>query len=158
VERFVMRIRLIMFAVLLLALATVAMAADLFVGTWKEDLAKSEYNSGPVPQRRTLKIEAQSDGYKLADDRVELDGKINHDESILHLDGKDYSLSENQGLTMKTTKIDANVFLCVFKRDGKEIGSRRWAVSKDGKTLTWVMNGHNDKGAEVSNIHVLDKQ
>ena len=79
-----------MTAILALALATVAMAADdPFVGTWKANIAKSSKTTNPS-QSDISKIEAIENGIKTTRDVVSADGKTSHSESVYRFDGKDY--------------------------------------------------------------------
>jgi hypothetical protein len=45
-----------------------------FIGTWKQDMAKSKYASGSGPQSRTITYEAQGDEIKYTNDAVRADG------------------------------------------------------------------------------------
>jgi len=58
-RRFALVFALVVISVM--ALTTVAIAADKNVGTWKLNLAKSKYSPGPAPKSQTLKIEAWGD-------------------------------------------------------------------------------------------------
>jgi hypothetical protein len=52
-------------------------------------------------------------------------------------DGKDYPYKGNANVDMlATTRVDANTYAQVVKKDGKQIGTAREVFSKDGKTLT----------------------
>ena len=79
-----------MTAILVLALATVAMAADPHVGTWKLNVAKSKFNPGPPPKSDTITFTTQDNGIKLVEDIVEADGKAYHIGFAAKYDGKDY--------------------------------------------------------------------
>jgi hypothetical protein len=152
-------ILVVMTAILLLALATAAMAADPFVGTWKLNVAKSKSSSQRTwPQSSTVKIEEQDHGLKIAEDRVLADGKTPHMEFSEKFDGKDYPDPSSPGLASAYTRVDANTVLVVFKRDGKEVGRSRDVVSKDGRTITRTQTGKNSNGQEVNVTMVFDKQ
>lgn len=141
-------------AILILALASVAMAADPFVGTWKLNVAKS--NASPAPKGQTLKITAQNSGFKWAFDTVEADGTATNGVWAGKYDGKDYSLTGNSNFdTVATKRTDANTLDVVLKKGGKVVGTGRNVVSKDGKTLTMTGKLTNAQGQDVS---VFDKQ
>jgi hypothetical protein len=139
---------------LILTLATVALAADPYVGTWKLNVAKS--NANPPPKSQTLKITAQDNGFKWSFDTVEADGKATNGVWSGKYDGKDYSLTANTDFdAVATKKINANTLDSVMKKGGKVVGTGRSVVSKDGKTLTLTTKLKNAQGQDVS---VYDKQ
>jgi hypothetical protein len=149
----------ILIVILVLAVAVIAMAADPHVGTWKFNLAKSMINSGPPDKSGIVTITAQDGGIKLVGDSVDAEGKLNHAELAAKYDGKDYPFTGNPGAdTVSLKKIDANTWIEVFKKAGKEVGTGRNAVSKDGKTMTHTSKGKDAKGKDYADISVYDKQ
>jgi hypothetical protein len=148
----------VMTAILVLALATAAMAADPFVGTWKMNVEKSTFNPGPPPKSSTTRIEATKNGLKFMMDSVSADGKATHSEGTWTCDGKDYPNQSNPGVTMSYTRIDTNTIVGVRKKDGKEIGNMVDVISKDDKTGTMTIKGKNAQGQDVNNTIVHDKQ
>jgi hypothetical protein len=69
------RIALSMISVL--ALATAAMAADPFAGTWKLNVAKSKFSS-PAPKSEIITIVVRKNGSTWTFDTVDADGKSSH--------------------------------------------------------------------------------
>jgi hypothetical protein len=80
-----------------LAFATEVCAADLLLGTWKLNVAKSKYSPGPAPKSVTVTYEAAGDGYKRTGESIAADGKKTSFEYTAKYDGKDYPVkgSEN---------------------------------------------------------------
>jgi hypothetical protein len=143
---------------LTLAMATAAMAADLHVGTWKLNLAKSKYNPGSLPQSSTVTFTAQDSGLKRVSDGVGAEGKTTHGEIVVKYGGKDYTITGNSNIdTIPLTRIDANTFELVAKKAGKEVGRVWEVISKDGKTMTTTSKGKNPQGY-FNNTNVYDKQ
>jgi hypothetical protein len=145
--------------IVVLALATSAMAADPFVGTWKLNLAKSKFNDGWIPKSWTVRIKAMDNGLTMEGDLINADGKVDHSEDTTYrFDGKDYLDPSSPGLFRSCTRPNANRYVCVFKQDGKETG--RWVdvISRDGKTAILTDKGKNDKGQEYNNTYVWDRQ
>src|SRR5438093_9074258 len=66
--------------------------SDPWVGTWKHNLAKSQYDPpGMRPKNpSTLKREAAGDGYKVTTDGMNAEGVPTHTEYTVSPDGKDY--------------------------------------------------------------------
>ena len=100
-----------------LALATVAMAADPHVGTWKMNVAKSKSKSGPPDKSSTVTVTAQENGIKLVGDRVDAEGKASHQEFAAKYDGKDYPATGIPDVdTVVLKKMDAYTWDEVLKK------------------------------------------
>ena len=145
--------------VFVMALATVALAADPNVGTWKLNVAKSRLPNPPGMKSSIVTVTAQDNGIKVVADGVNAEGKATHTEYAAKYDGKDYPFTGGSGAdTIMLTKIDANTFDEVLKKGGKELSSGRNVVSKDGKTMTLTMKAKNPQGQDVNITAVYDKQ
>lgn len=155
-----MRKRLLVIASLVLAMATVTFAADdPFVGTWKLNVAKSKGFSGHAPKSDIGKIEAQDNGIKWTGDGVDAEGKAGHTEFSAKFDGKDYPATGFPNIgTISVRKIDSNTLVTLDKMAGKVVGSWRFTVSKDRKTLTCATKGKDAKGQDFNLTMVYDKQ
>ena len=143
-----------------LLLTAVVIAADNNVGTWKLNLAKSNYSPGPAPQSQTLKIEAWGDdGVKYTSDGVGADSKKTHTEFQAKYDGKEYPFKGNPDADHITYKrIDAFHVEAITTLKGKPAGATKVAVSKDGKTRTLTQTGKNAQGQTINNVVVFEKQ
>jgi hypothetical protein len=145
--------------ILVLALSTVALAADPHVGTWKLNVAKFQSNLGPAPKSTTLKITAQHNGIKSVSDSVNADGQASHVEFTAKYDDKDYPYTGSQTVdTIALKQIDANTFDVVAKKAGKEIARGREVFSKDGKTMTHTIKGKTAQGQDIDIVTVYNKQ
>jgi hypothetical protein len=141
-----------------LTLSIAAMAEDLFVGTWRFNVAKSRVGTNPAPKSSTTKIVAVENGLKFEMDTVDADGKTTHSDGGWILDGKEHVDPANPSRARTCTRIDTYTIICVFKRDGKEIGTMEDVLSKDGKTGTMTTKGTNAKGEPVNTMAVWEKQ
>jgi hypothetical protein len=147
--------------IFMLALATVALAADPFVGTWKMNVAKSKFiPPSSAFKSDIVKIEAQDNGLKFTFDRVDAEGKTLHIEQAPKSDGKDYPVKGDPTTDMVTLKrIDANSFEQMSKKAGKEPISVRVVLAKDGKSSTVTAKTKDTKGQEiVVSISIYEKQ
>jgi hypothetical protein len=144
----------------LLALTTLAFAADSNIGTWKMNPAKSKYSPGPAPKSQTLKIEAWGDdGVKYTSDGIGPDGKPTHSEFQAKYDGKDNAFKGNPDADMIAYKrIDANTIEATTKLKGKATTKTKAVVSADGKTRTLTQTGTDSQGRTVNNVIVYEKQ
>ncbi len=138
-------------------LAGLLWAADPFVGTWKENVAKSQAIN---PNKSQVVIfTAQENGLKLAADGVNADGTTFHVVWAAKFDNKDCPLTGfTNADTIAIKRIDANTFSELFKKAGKEVVSARLVVSKDGKMLTRTTKEKNANGKDVTNRHIFEKQ
>ena len=139
--------------------ASLALAGDNWIGTWKLNVAKSKYSPGPAPKSLTLKFEPSPDGVKLAQEVVDAEGKVSQGGFTTKFDGKDVPYAGNPDADTATPKrIDDNSYQNTWKKAGKVTTTAKVVVSADGKTLTVTQTGTNGKGQTVNNTAVYDKQ
>jgi len=143
-----------------LVFTAVAIAADNNVGTWRLNLAKSNYSPGPAPKSQTLKIEAWgNDGVRYAADGVGPDGKPTHTEFEAKYDGKDYPFIGNPDADRLSYKrIDANTLEATTTLKGKNATAIKVVVSADGKTRTVTQTGTNAQGQALHITSVYERQ
>src|SRR6266566_4910532 len=116
-------------AVILMVFAARAVDTDVraFVGTWKENQAKSHhFISGAL----TYSFTAEPDGF------VSVVRGNTPVRDHARIDGKDYPTPDLAGRTVSWTKVSDAVFESTIKRDGVLIASGRWILSEGGKHLT----------------------
>ena len=153
--------------VLSLAFFTVtAMGADMLVGTWKLNVAKSKYSPGPAPKSNMVKFGAMNGGIMLVADGVDSQGKKTHNEYMAKYDGKDNptkpmldgKANPNAADAVAYKKIDDSTYEATTKLKGKVLTIARHVISKDGKTRTVTTTGTNAQGQKVNDITVFEKQ
>jgi hypothetical protein len=139
----------------LLGLATAAMAADPFVGTWKLNLSKLKIAAGPTPKNWTVKIDLTDESYRFVDDVVDAQG-THHTESKLPIaDGQEHAVTGNAYRdSFAVKRVDAYTMTMLSKKGGKEVARAQFVVSKDGKALTMTTTG----GYPHIGVFVYDKQ
>jgi hypothetical protein len=147
---------------LLAAVATAALAADPWVGTWKLNPEKSKAPGGRLPHPiSTNIIEVQGDTMHLISNQTGADGKLEHVEYTAKLDGKEYPVKVSpagpQPYTISLKRIDARTreFVEVI---GKMTIKGRDVLSEDGKSFSRVVNNKDSQGKDVSVVQVFDKQ
>jgi hypothetical protein len=79
----------VLWAVVTLSTSTV-FAADMFSGTWKENISKSTYQSGPVSKQPTIQKVDSANGLRVERDSVLDNGQKVRSEYSLKFDGKEY--------------------------------------------------------------------
>ncbi len=143
----------------MLSSASMAAAADNWMGAWKLNVAKSKYAPGPGPKSQTLTFEGTSAGIKLSTEAVGADGATNKGGYTAKFDGTDAPWVGNPDAdTAAPKRVDANTYENVWKKGGKATITAKGVVSADGKTLTLTQTGKNVKGDTVKIVAVYDKQ
>jgi hypothetical protein len=147
---------------LVVALAGTALAQsnDSSIGTWKLNVARSKYTAGTVPKSATVETVAAGTGVKVTVDSVGADGAVSHWAYTANYDGKDSPITGNCGYgdTVSRTRVDANTYRSVYKKDGKVTTTQTTVVSADGKARTTTGTGTDAKGQAVNSMAVYDKQ
>jgi hypothetical protein len=157
--------RALRFAVItLLAIAgssVVRAQSNPLVGTWKLNLTKSKYDPGPLPKSLTRTVEANGDGVKYTFEGVAADGTAIAYGFSVTFNGKDNPVSGSMPSgadTISAKRIDANHYVATLKKAGKDVGTSKVAVSKDGKVTTVDVTGTTASGAKEHDVQVYDKQ
>lgn len=154
-----MKLRAVVFPVALCLVATVAcFAADLNVGTWKLNEAKSKVGPG-TPKINTIVYTEEGDQYKCVIDGVDASGNPTHNEWTGKFDGKDYPVTGDPNADMRNIKkVDAHHYTGSNKKDGKTTLTTTVSYSPDGKTRTLTVNATDPAGKKVSSTYVFDRQ
>jgi hypothetical protein len=138
--------------------ASIAKAADdPFVGTWKQNVAKSRPFQNPAKSDIAM-ITVIENGLKIVRDEIAADGKAKHEEQTMIFDGKDSPSVPFPGATQSCSRIDAYGFICVLKSGGQEIMKIYDLISSDGKTGTVIYTFRNSPVSEGVQTFVYDKQ
>jgi hypothetical protein len=136
----------------------VSSAADVQMGVWKLNEAKSKFAPGAT-KNNTVVVEAASDQVKVTVDGTDKDGKPAHNEWTGKFDGKDYPVTGDPNSdTRSLTKIDDHTLGLNVKQGGKTTISGRIVVSADGKSRTVTTSGTDSNGKKVRSMAVYDKQ
>jgi len=127
-------------------------ADDPVFGTWKLNVAKSNFDRIPVTESQTIKYEPWGDGFKATVEIVDERGPL-HTETLGKFDGKDYPVigSRTGTGTRAWKRIDDRTYEVINKVDGKVTGTSKSVVSLDGKTLTIT-------SIENKTVRVYEKQ
>jgi hypothetical protein len=154
-----MKFRTILLAVAaLFAVVAVCFAADVNMGTWKLNEAKSKINPGG-PKNNMVVIAAAGDSMKVTVDGISADGKPAHNEWTGKFDGKDYPITGDPAADMRAYKpVNDHTLALTEKKGGKTTNTGRVVVSADGKTRTVTVSGSDANGKKMSITFVYDKQ
>jgi hypothetical protein len=141
------------------ALGTTLLATSPIFGTWKLNVDKSKYNSGPPPKSATITYEATADSIKRTGETIDAEGKATSFSYTAKYDGKDYPITGSDlydSVAMKSITNQRSA--ATLKKSGKVVGHVEWVFSDDGKTMTLVITGKDSKGKASQNIAVYEKQ
>jgi len=134
------------------------LAADLQMGTWKLNEAKSKLAPG-MAKNTAVTYEAAGDNIKVTVDGVDKDGKPAHNEWTGKFDGKDYPVTGDPASDMRSyKKVNDHTMSIVVKKGGKVTLTGRVVVAADGKSRTLTANGTDPSGKPITSIAVYDKQ
>jgi hypothetical protein len=141
----------------LLASASLALAADLTLGTWKLDEAKSKLAT--AAKNSTVIYAASGDSVKITVDGVDKDGKPVHNEWTGKYDGKDYVVTGDPNSDARSyTKVDDHTLTFSAKKAGKVTTNGKVSISADGKTRTVTVAATDASGKKTESTAVYNRQ
>jgi hypothetical protein len=128
---------------------------DPLWGTWKLNIEKSTFSSGPPPKSNTHKYEPYgTDGVRATAHVVDAEGREINFQYSLKYDGKFYPVVGDPSRDMTSLKrIDAYTGVGANMKGGKVINSSRHVLSNHGRTLTVTLTR-----AGISDVRVYEKQ
>jgi hypothetical protein len=142
----------------LFAVAAVGFAADMNMGTWKLNEAKSKITPGTTKNTAVV-YEAAGDMVKITVDGIDSDGKPVHHEWTGKYDGKDYPVTgDPTSDTRSYKKVAIRTMTFAAKKGGKVILTGRIVVAADGKSRTVTTTATDSKGKKIHSTAVSDKQ
>jgi hypothetical protein len=140
------------------AAAVLCFAADVNIGTWKVNAAKSQ-NLPSDEKNTTIAIVAAGDSMKVTFDGSDDKGKPTHNEWTGKFDGKDYPMTGDPDIdTLAYKPINDHTQAVMVKKGGKVVETDRIMYSADGKTRTVTETRSNANGAKTKDTIVYDKQ
>jgi len=149
-----MKSRTITLAALFVA---VCFAADVNVGTWKLNNAKSKNVSDE--NNFTMVIAAAGDSVKISEDGSDDKGKPWHDEWTGKFDGKDYPVTGDPDNDTRAYKpVNDHTLALTAKKGGRIVETGRVVYSADGKTRTVTETVANARGLKTRVTEVFDTQ
>jgi hypothetical protein len=134
------------------------LAQSPFVGTWKFNSAEAKYSAGEPNKDATVVIEEQNGNLLTTANGTNADGSPLSVKYSVAIKGGSAHVQDGpyDGITVKM--ISRNVRENTYSKGGKVVATRRWIVSKDGKTMRSTVKGMNTTGQNVVGTDVFDKQ
>lgn len=134
---------------------------DPFVGTWKLNVEKSEFDAHHRPKAATLVFALDAEGYyvKTAEGINEKGEKIAERPERFTPDGKAHPLPNLPGLKYLVTRTDPNAMTGeVTREDGSVVGGSTTAVSADGQSMTVDNSGYDSQLRQFKVRTAWDRQ
>jgi len=133
---------------------------DQFVGPWKLNVAKSEFDANHRPTAATMVFEFDAQGHYL----LKAEGRNAKGEVVAErptrfiLDGKEHPVPDFLGLSTVATRPDANTIKVEARREnGSVAGGGTYVVSADGKSLTATNFGWDSQLRQFEQRTVWDR-
>jgi hypothetical protein len=152
-------------ALLGLALPTALPQAGLaqshpMIGTWKLNLAKSKYSPGPPPRSNTVIWEAVGQGLRARGEGVDAQGNpTKTDTGVFSFDGKSYPYTGSPVYDASSWKqVNASTMEVTRTKAGRVVQTMTIVLSADGKSRTNTTTGVDEKGQQINDVAVFDKQ
>jgi hypothetical protein len=132
--------------------------ADLVVGTWEFDPARSTFTPGPGPKSETRAYDGNTDFNTVSWVSVDAAGKRVSGQAEFHFDGKDYPTpgsADYDAISLK--RVDNATVEAILKKAGRVVGRSLRVISGDGKLMTLSVTLTNAKGVAVKEMWVFMK-
>ena len=138
--------------------AAVSFAADMNMGTWKLNEAKSKLAAGGA-RNTSVVYEAAGDMVKITVDGVDAAGKPVHHEWTGKYDGNDYPVTGDPTSDTRSYKAAGDRVLTFnAKKAGKVVMTGRVVLSADGKSRSVNVTTTDSSGKKTNTVGVYDKQ
>ena len=130
------------------------------IGTWKLNLAKSKYSPGPPPRSNTAIFEAVEQGLRNRAEGVDAQGNpTKADFGVISFDGKSYPVTGRPDYDASSYKqVNASTIEFTRTKAGRVVQTLTIVLSADGKSRTNTQTGADEKGRQINNVYVYDKQ
>jgi len=145
-------------ALVLLGCATLLVAADPFVGTWKMNPAKTKYSAGAPPKQYTVAMTEAGADLDVNITGTAADGApIASHYTMPAKGGKGKIIASPfegvDGKRINPTQREIN-----YSKGGKVVYTAKTKISADGKTLTANVKGTDATGKAVEGVVIFEKQ
>ena len=134
---------------------------DPFVGTWKLNVEKSEFDAHHRPTAGTMVFELDAEGNYLmkAEGRGANGEEVKERRAKFIPDGKEHPIPDFPGLKAVATRPDPHTITGDARReDGSVVGGATYVVSADGKSLTATTSGWDSQLRQFEVRTVWDRK
>lgn len=142
----------------LLAFATLGLAADPFVGTWKLDTAKTKYTTGTPPKSQTITIKEAGADLDVNITGTAADGSPIASHYTVPAGGGAGKIISSPYDSVNSKRSSPTERSVEYAKGGKVVYSTASKLSADGKTLTVKAKGSNPMGQNVEATNIYTRQ
>ena len=130
------------------------------VGTWKINLAKSNYTPGPLPKSLTRTTDAVGQSFKTTFEGISGQGTpVKVVFGPYSYDGKPYPVTGTLDYDAASYKqINTSTNEVILTKAGKNVQTATGVLSPDGKTYTITNTGVTANGQQFNNVSVYERQ
>ena len=136
-----------------------SLARALIGTTWKLNLAKSKFSPGPPPRSQTLSYQAEGQGIKATNEGIDAQGNPTKGVFLVFYDGKSYPVTGVPAYDASSYKqVNDSTVDITRTKAGRVVQTLTIVLSADGKSRTNTQTGVDEKGQQINNVYVWDKQ
>jgi len=129
---------------------TPATNQDPVIGQWRLDVSKSKYNPGPGPKSETRTYQLTGDGMRAVIVRTHRVGRVETIEYGANYDSVNHVIGTPDYDAVQLTRINAYVSEATLSHAGKQFGTARREIAKDGMTM--VITFQQDSQTRIHNV------
>jgi hypothetical protein len=123
---------------------------DPVLGQWRLDLSKSKYSPGPGPKSETRTYQLTGEGIRAVIVRTHQDGRVETIEYDADYDSVNHVIGTPDYDAVQLTRITAYVSEATLSHAGKQFGTARREIAKDGMTM--VITFQQDSQTRIHNV------
>jgi hypothetical protein len=160
-EGFDTMVKKLVLGLTLLSFTGTLLAADVFTGTWKLNVARSKFAAGMEVKEVTVVVAEEGANLAVTVMGTAGDGKPISVKYTIPVKGGAVSYTEGapaSGATATIKRVSASTIDSTSSLNGKDVGSTHAVVSADGKTLTRVVKGVDAQGKAFQNTELYERQ
>lgn len=123
---------------------------DPVIGQWRLDVSKSKYTPGPGPKSETRTYQLTGEGIKAVIVRTHQSGRVETIEYGANYDSVNHVIGTPDYDAVQLTRITAYVSEATLSHAGKQLGTARREIAKDGMTM--VITFQQDSQTRIHNV------
>jgi hypothetical protein len=133
--------------------------SDLFLGTWKLNVAQSKYPPGACPRQMTIEMTMVADGIHYVSETTYADGRNSRSEYTAAYGAREVLVKGSVGLLLPVSlkRIDPHTVEATYTRGLQPVATSRRVVSADGRVMTITTTSPAKPGQNVTTVSVYDK-
>jgi hypothetical protein len=116
---------------------------DPVIGEWRLDLSKSKYTPGPGPKSETRTYQRTGEGIQAVIVRTHRDGRVETIEYGANYDSVNHVIGTPDFDAVQLKRINAYVSEATLSHAGKQFGTARREIAKDGMTMVIRFEEHS---------------